>query len=597
MKPAAGMDARNTKSSSPARDWARALQLTAPIPRHPARVLPMVIAERAAEFPDAPAVLSDRECLTYPDLVARINRYASWALAQGLAKGDCVGLFLPNCPDFLAAWLGITKIGAVVALLNTNLGGPSLAHCINIVAPKHIIAAAELADSFRTALPDLANPTKLWVYGAGDNLFGRGDDATLNESELPEVTIDDRALYIYTSGTTGLPKAACVSHGRVMQWTHWFAGLMDAQPADRLYDCLPMYHSVGGVLAPGAILAVGGSVVIREKFSASRFWSDIVRADCTLFPYIGELCRYLLHTEPCREETQHRLRLVCGNGLRTDIWNAFRNRFHIPRILEFYAATEGNVSLFNVEGEPGAIGRIPPYLTHRFPAALVKFDIEQGAPVRDAQGFCVRCGPNEPGELIAELQSNIIARFEGYSSSEASERKILRGVFSPDDAWVRTGDLMRKDERGFFYFIDRTGDTFRWKGENVATTEVSEVLCAFPGIRGAKVYGVEIPGSDGRAGMATIVSDGHPNLAALRAYLVSRLPEYARPLFLRIRDEIHVTATFKYTTVDLKRQGYDPDSTSDTIYWNDPQREAFIPLDRELYHRIRAGRTGRAAHV
>ncbi len=323
-------------------------------------------------------------------------------------------------------------------------------------------------------------------------------------------TIEDRALYIYTSGTTGLPKAANVSHARVMQWSHWFAGMMGAQSTDRMYNCLPMYHSVGGVQVPGATLVAGGTVVIREKFSASQFWNDIVRWDCTMFQYIGELCRYLLHAPPSPNESAHRIRMACGNGLAPEIWDDFKDRFRIPQILEFYASTEGGVSLFNVEGKRGAIGHIPAYLAHRFSPALVLFDVETGEPVRNEQGFCIRCAPNEIGEAIGKVvddPSNIGSRFEGYTNQEASEKKILRNVFEPGDAWVRTGDLMRKDEKGFFYFVDRIGDTFRWKGENVATSEVSEAICAFPGVKHANVYGVAIPGTEGRVGMATLVAE------------------------------------------------------------------------------------------
>ncbi|HTR35289.1 MAG TPA: long-chain-acyl-CoA synthetase [Bryobacteraceae bacterium] len=593
--------------ASPAQAWARALELTTPITRHPDRILPRVIAERAAGNGDALALLSDRECLTYAGLVERVNRYSRWALAHGLAKGECVALLMPNRPEFMALWLGITQVGGVVALLNTNLTGASLAHAVQIVAPKHLIVASELVHALESALPQISAAPAIWVHGAGQDSWPRLDQdieryggEPLSETESRPVTIDDRALYIYTSGTTGLPKAASISHARVMQWTHWFAGLLDTQPSDRMYDCLPMYHSVGGVQAPGAVLAGGGSVVLCEKFSASRFWNDIVRWDCTLFQYIGELCRYLLHTDSCREETEHRVRLACGNGLRPDIWDAFKNRFRIPRILEFYAATEGNVSLFNVEGEPGAIGRVPSYLAHRFPAALVKFDIERGEPVRDEQGFCIRCAPNEAGEAIGRLlsdPSNIGARFEGYTDTEASDKKVLRDVFQPGDAWFRTGDLMRKDERGFFYFVDRAGDTFRWKGENVATSEVAEALCSFPGIKEANVYGVEIPGADGRAGMAALVAADGLDLAALRVHLAGRLPAYAHPLFLRIRNQVEVTATFKYTKFELARQGYDPAATSDPIYFNDPGEQAFIRLDQALYDRIRAGQFSGRRHA
>ena len=373
-----------------------------------------------------------------------------------------------------------------------------------------------------------------------------------------------------------------------MQWSHWFAGLMDTRPTDRMYNCLPLYHSVGGVLATGAVLVGGGSVVIRDKFSARHFWPDVVRWECTLFQYIGELCRYLLHTESQPDETRHRLRMCCGNGLRADVWNDFKDRFRIPRILEFYAATEGNVSLFNLEGKPGAIGRIPPFLAHRFTATLVRFDAGREEPVRNEQGFCVRCAPNEVGEAIGKIvgdPANVAGRFEGYTSVDATEQKVLRDVFTPGDAWFRTGDLMRRDERGYFYFVDRVGDTFRWKGENVATSEVSMALCAFPGVKEANVFGVAIPGTDGRAGMAALVADERLELAALRTHLLERLPDYARPLFLRIRREIEVTATFKYTKTEFVRQGYDPAATTDPIYFADPERHAFVRLEVALCKR------------
>jgi fatty-acyl-CoA synthase len=582
-----------------AKAWSRALELTAPIARRPDRTLPAVIEELAEKFGDAPALLSAGERLTYRALAARSHRYSRWALEQRLAKGETVCLLMPNRPEYMAVWLGITRVGGVVALLNTNLAGPSLAHGINIVAPRHLIVAAELVDRVTAVRMDLAGAPAIWVHGAGSDRYPRIDDDVdrfaehlLDGTERPTVTVDDRALCIYTSGTTGLPKAANVSHARVMQWSHWFAGLMDVRSSDRMYNCLPMYHSVGGVLATGAVLVGGGSVVIREGFSARRFWSDVAGWECTLFQYIGELCRYLLNTEPHPDETRHRVRLCCGNGLRPEVWNRFKERFRIPQILEFYAATEGNVSLVNVEGKPGAIGRVPPFLAHRFPATLVQYDPDGGVPARDERGFCVPCALNEVGEAIGPLlkdRSNVGGRFEGYTDQEASERKVLRHVFEPGDAWFRTGDLMRKDEGGYFYFVDRIGDTFRWKGENVATSEVSEAICTFPGIRDASVYGVAIPGTDGRAGMATIVADDGLDLGALRTHLVERLPDYARPIFLRVRDRLDVTATFKHTKSALVRDGYDPVAIEDAVYFNDRVRQTFVRLDKSLYDRIQRG--------
>ena len=370
---------RTGGKDSALRDWVRALEFTVPIAANPQRILPRVIEELTETSGDAPALLSANECLTYRTLDQRANRYARWALEQNLGKGEAVCLVMPNRPEYLAIWLGITKVGGVVSLINTNLRSSALAHCLDIVAPKHIIVASELCGEVRAALASMTSRPKVWAHGGDD--FARIDRAIeklsgerLIEAERRGVTIADRALHIYTSGTTGLPKAANVSHHRLMQWSFWFAGLMNTGPDDRMYDCLPLYHSVGGVVATGAMLVRGGSVVIRDKFSAREFWDDVVNWDCTLFQYIGELCRYLANAPEQPREKQHRLRLCCGNGLRADVWQKFQDRFAIPKILEFYAATEGNVSLYNVEGKVGAIGRVPSFLAHRFPLALIKSD-------------------------------------------------------------------------------------------------------------------------------------------------------------------------------------------------------------------------------
>jgi fatty-acyl-CoA synthase len=606
--------------ASVSRAWLRALELTAPITRQRKRVLPAVVDELGC-LGDKPALLSDRECFTYSELAGRARRYARWALARGVAKGDVVGLLMPNRPEYLAIWLGITRVGGVVALFNTNLAGQSLAHCIQAASVKHLIVAAELADAFDTALPHLAAPPEVWIRGEkrcqdpisvadhgsvvrrGNGVltpfFGSIDEQIeshsaepLDAGELREITIDDRALCIYTSGSTGMPKAANVSHARVMQWGLWFAGMMDAQESDRLYNCLPMYHSVGGVLAPGAMLAAGGSMVVRERFSASQFWSDVIRWECTAFQYIGELCRYLLHG-PCAEnETAHSLRLACGNGLAKGVWEAFQERFRIPQILEFYAATEGGLSLFNVQGKPGAIGHIPPYLVHRFAPALVAVDFDKGEPIRNEKSFCVRCAAGESGEAIVKVRNDPASagsRFEGYTSAAETEKRILRDVFAAGDAWIRTGDLMRQDEKGFFIFVDRIGDTFRWKGENVATSEVAQVLCDFEGILHAGVYGVPIPGTEGRAGMAAIVGDEALDLAALHRHLTERLPVYARPLFLRLCPQAELTGTFKYAKSDLVREGFNPSQCADPLYFNHPELRAYVAVDAPLYDSILAG--------
>jgi len=368
---------------------------------------------------------------------------------------------------------------------------------------------------------------------------------------------------------------------------------MDTRANDRLYDCLPLYHTAGGVAAAGAVLIRGGSVVIRDKFSVHEFWDDIARWDCTCFQYIGEMCRYLVNSPPHPGERSHRLRLACGNGLRLDIWRRFKQRFQIPQIIEFYAATEGNVTLFNFDGKEGSVGRLPWWLAHRFPIKVVRFDAERQQPLRNAEGFCTECKVNEPGEVIGRIvrdASRPGARFEGYASAADTDRKLLRDVFKRGDTWFRTGDLMRKDKRGYFYFVDRIGDTFRWKGENVSTTEVELALARFAGILEANVYGVQIEGHDGRAGMAAVVAKNNLNLSLLRDHLAQALPEYARPLFLRIRGDMDVTTTFKQKKVDVVKDGFDPGRVADPIYFNDPQKKAFVRLDAGLYRDINAGR-------
>lgn len=596
---AAAIHSPDTSPARPsvAKSWLNAIEITARIEREPQRLLCDAIADWATRTPNALALLSENERFSYAELTKRIDRYARWALEQGIGKGVIVGLLMPNRPDYLAIWLGITKIGGVVALLNTQLTGLSLAHCIDVAAPSHIIVAKELNDAYDSATPHLASAPRLWLHGDEVDESGLSvalatvKDDPLTANERPAATIDDMALLIYTSGTTGLPKAARVSHRRVMSWAGWFAGLTGATPDDRIYDCLPIYHSVGGVVATGSLLMAGGSVVIAEKFSARRFWDDIVRYDCTLFQYIGELCRYLVQAPHAPSETRHRLRLACGNGLRGDVWDTFQTRFAIPRILEFYASTEGNFSLYNVEGEPGAIGRLPSFLAHRFPAALVKFDFETGLPMRDGQGHCIRCARGEPGEAIGRIgeAERGGGRFEGYTTDGDSERKILRDVFAPGDAWFRTGDLMLQDAKGFFRFVDRIGDTFRWKGENVAASEVADILAACPGVIDATVYGVSVPNHDGRAGMAALVTEDDFDLAVLHRHLVERLPAYARPLFLRLRTALDLTGTFKQAKQPLIAEGFDPSVVSDPLYVADIAAGRYVALDADIFSRITHG--------
>jgi fatty-acyl-CoA synthase len=575
--------------------WLRALARTAAIDHAPERILADVIEEQARERPDAPALLSDGLRLTYAELARLARRYGRWAVIRGFAKGERVALVAHNSPEYLAVWLGLGAVGVVVALVNANLRGAALAHSLSAAAPRVILATPELAAAASQAVAHWPDPPPVLRIGPdgelAEALAGLADHP-LGAAERRGVTVRDPALLIYTSGTTGWPKAAWVSHRRVMSWSGWFAGLLDVSPEHRLYDCLPMHHSVGGVVATGALLSAGGSVVVARKFSAGRFWDDVVRWDCNVFQYIGELCRYLTNAPPSPAERRHRLRVACGNGLSEPVWRAFQARFAIPRIVEFYAATEGNFSLFNLEGEPGAIGRVPSFMAHRFPAALVAFDPETGAPSRGADGRCLRCAPGQAGEAIGRISTaagDPAHRFEGYTDAAETEKKILRDVFEPGDAWLRTGDLMRQDRRGFFRFVERVGDTFRWKGENVSTAEVAAAIEDCPGIKAAAVYGVGVPNADGRAGMAAIVVGAAFDPARLHAWLAEALPAYARPLFLRVMPALPVTETFKVAHARLAGEGFDPAQIADALYVSDPAAGAYAPLDAARFAGIAAG--------
>jgi fatty-acyl-CoA synthase len=582
-------------ATSPAQAWLQALESTAEATRDPHRILPRIVADWARSYVDAPALVSDQECFSFRDLEKRMNQYSRWALAEGIQKGEPVALMMGNRPEYFVIWLGLIQVGAIVALFGSDLRAPAVAHALKAASAHRIIASSECADVCRNAVAALGETVQIWIHGSGqretrsiDLVAAGASGDPLTPDELRPVSLDDRALRIFTSGTTGLPKAAEVSHRRLVTWIHWFAGLAGLTASDRLYNCLPMHHSVGGVVAVGAPLVSGGSVVIAERFSARGFWEDVARWECTAFQYIGELCRYLLAAPTHPAERSHRVRIAIGNGLSSEAWRPFIDRFGPLRILEFYASTEGNVWLYNLEGKIGSIGRVPPFVAVRDPIALVCFDYESQMPARRPDGFCIRCADGEVGEALGRIGKEPSARFEGYSEEVETERKTLRHVFKTGDAWMRTGDLMRRDTAGFYTFVDRIGDTFRWKGENVSTSEVEVALRACPGVEQAVVYGVVIPGADGRAGMALLKVDGRFDLDALPGRL-QVLPRYARPLFIRLSPKIEITETFKTRRRAYVDEGFDPERIEDPMYVFDGQRQVFVALDRERYAAIRNG--------
>jgi fatty-acyl-CoA synthase len=553
--------------------------------------------EAVDKFRNRPAMVFEGRSVTYAELDGIANRYANWAKGRGIKRGDTVALFMQNRLEYLPIWLGLSKVGVVTALINNQLTGVALGHCLDLSGASHLIADAESAAAFEVVREGRARNMMEWIVGGGAQRADRDLDRTLKgvSALRPDgataragIKGKDTALFIYTSGTTGMPKAARVTHMRVQMYMRGFAAATEATPQDRIYIALPLYHATGGICATGAALLNGAAIILKRKFSASQFWDDVVSEGATMFVYIGELCRYLVNQPERPEERTHKLRLAFGNGLRPDVWERMEKRFRLARILEFYGATEGNVSILNFDGKPGAVGRIPGYVRKKFNVRLIRFDVETEQPVRAANGLCMECRPGEIGECIGEIGAASRMHYAGYADKTATSQKILRDVFKRGDAWFRTGDLMRQDSEGYFYFVDRIGDTFRWKGENVSTTEVAGRLSEAPGVMEATVYGVAAPECEGKAGMAALVVGEGFDVAALQDFVDRELPPYARPVFLRLQPQIEVTGTFKHRKLDLVRDGFDPTATKDHIYVRQADK-GYVRVKPALYAKVMEG--------
>jgi fatty-acyl-CoA synthase len=560
--------------------------------------VPDHIEKTVDRFPDRPMAITEDGEISYAAFDAYANRVARWALEQGMEPGDTVALFMPNRWEYIAIWFGLSKVGVITSLLNNQLSGQSLAHCLEIGETKHAIVETTLGEAYLSACACGSIDAQTWVVdgeltGARDfgSALSRQSDKRLDVSARASVKPRDPVLKMFTSGTTGLPKAALMTHIRALYYLNIFAIASKASKTDRMMMVLPLYHATGGLCGVGCALSFGGALVVRPRFSASAFWPDVKKYGATMFMYVGELCRFLTNSPECPEEQSHSLRCAIGNGMRREVWDEFQARFSLPDIIEFYGSTEGNVGLVNAVNQPGAIGRVPHYLRHRFNIDLVKFDMDSEMPVRDDDGRCVACGPDQVGEAIGRIDpTDARFRFDGYGSEEDTEKKILRDVFEPGDAWFRTGDLMTRDALGYYYFVDRVGDTYRWKSENVATGEVAEAL-SFDGIEQANVYGVEVLGHVGRAGMAALVGDAQLiDLEALHQHIHEALPTFARPLFLRLQEQTDTTGTFKLRKVDLVKEGFDPDKIEDPLYFDHPVIGKYVRLTQELYEQIVDGK-------
>jgi fatty-acyl-CoA synthase len=566
------------------------------ISKNRTRTLTSVVAEQAHRAPDNVAIIFEGHKLTYAAFDQRINRFARWAKAEGVGAGDSVVVMVENGPDYLALWLGLNRIGAVGALINTNLSGTQLHHALTVIdAPLAVVSKC-----YQAQVEPFIDQRQVFWHGEGaldgedlGQQVSTFDGGPLSVEDYVVADVDDNALFMFTSGTTGNPKAAKMSHRRVLILASGIAGAVEAGPEDVALCVLPMYHGSGGLCAPGLAFVHGGALVIERSFSVSRFWDICCDNDVTLFEYIGEICRYLANSPPHPREQDHKIRAFLGAGLRTTVWETLRDRFQIPWILEFYGSTEGNVSMSNFEGRVGAIGRVPGMKDGRAPFRIIQVDRATNEPIRNSDGLVEMCAIGEPGETIGRIASakaESSNRFEGYSNKAETRKKVIHNVVEPGDVWFRTGDLMYLDEDEFFFFVDRVGDTFRWKAENVATLEVADILTGAPGVLEAGVYGVEIPGHEGRAGMAALLVEDEFDLVDFAAYANRELAAYARPLFLRLTGQVQVTATYKYRKIEFTEEAYDPRRVSDPLYYWNHDNKVFREIDNQVYQDIQAGK-------
>ncbi len=555
-----------------------------------------LIESQAARRPNQIALRFEDRIYSYAQFNHRANQIAHFLESRGIQSGDAVAVFMENRPEVLFAVAGIVKLGAVASMINSSQRGEVLKHSLTLVKPQYTLVGSELVGALKDILPELDSDfaSRCLYQRDGDRSrkpAGFIDlDAELshqpitNPASTDDVVAGQPAYYIFTSGTTGLPKASVMSHLRWLRACYAMGqASLGTRDTDVFYCCLPLYHNNALTLAWSAALGAGASFALARKFSASRFWDDIRHFDATMFCYIGELCRYLL-AQPSRPgDRNHQVRLCVGNGLRPEIWDEFKQRFGIEKINEFYGASEGNLVFTNAFNMDRTAGFCP------MSFAIVQYDIENDEPVRDAAGHLIKVARGETGLLLTEVTDRF--GFEGYTDPSASEKKLIHNAFTAGDCWFNTGDLVRDQGFKHIAFVDRLGDTFRWKGENVATTEVESVLNRWPQIEQSVVYGVEVPHADGRAGMAAITPLCPPqdfDLTGLLRHLRSQLPAYAVPLFLRLREAQEITGTFKHRKVDLKQEGFDPQRCAEPVFGLLDGR-AYVEMDSARYAQISDG--------
>lgn len=559
------------------------------------------VERNARRHRDQPALLFEEARWSWSGLNVVANQWAHAFAGLGVRSGDCVALLMDARPELVFAVVGLVKIGASAGLLNKELQGENLKHSLSIIKPRFVLVGEELVARFEAVQTDLEgseDPLYVpdpWDGGApspeGGCPIGWTDLAERvrwappsNPVSTRRVTLDDRAFTIPTSGTTGLPKASVMSH---MRWVKAAdtAGrvLLDLRPGDVVYVPLPFFHNMAMSIGWGAVVASGAALLMRRSLSISAFWDDCRRHSVTVFPYIGELPRYLLSAPPDPRDGEVPVRAVVGVGMPADVWRPFARRFGIGQVFEMYSASEANTAFVNPFGIEGSVGFCPG------PHALLAWDAENSQVRRDASGRGIRARRGEPGLLIARVSRRY--RYDGYTDPAASEKRLLRDVFRQGDLWFDTGDLLRKLGWGHAMFVDRVGDTFRWRSENVSTLAVERVLSTANGVAGCVVYGVQVPGAPGRAGMASIVfrEGTHLDPGALSAHLFSELQEPAVPVFLRVRTSLVTTETFKPRKVELRREGWDPSLVDDPLWVRLPRQRTWVPLSADLAREIRSG--------
>ncbi len=554
----------------------------------------------ALRWGDRAFILFEDESITFRDFNDRVNRRAQALIREGIGKGDAIVLMMENRPEYVETVCAAGKLGAIVSNINTNLRERQLVHSVRVSKAKLAIVGSECAEVFMQAmaveqeipadciLVDTRWPSAMQLPEAWRAIEPLLASSSSDAPPKIKLRSDDMLCYIFTSGTTGLPKAAKINHLRLASagiGMGWYG--MNITEIDTIYCALPLYHSNGLLLAFGSALANGATFAIARKFSVRRFWDDCVKYGATAFVYIGEVLRYLVNSPQSENDRAHKVTRCLGNGLRPDIWDEFKNRFGIENVREFYAATEGNAFTLNLDNTHGSVGRI--ILKSSNNLVLARFDVEQEEVVRDQNGFALVCKANESGELLGKIK--VTTPFLGYSDEKESKKKLMYDVFQKGDAYFRTGDLLKQDEAGNYYFVDRIGDTYRWKGENVSTNEVGEVLTSFKGTRLANVYGVQVPNADGRVGMAALIHDDGADFdkEGFYEFVDEKLPAYARPAFIRVKKEMELTGTFKFVKSDLKKQGFDPKLVTEPLFVRNDVLRTYELLDDYTYQAIEVG--------